>query len=87
MRKPNNYYEAEEVMSNIDYSIDREVEKELLNEDCYAQYSAYNFCGYVWHQDDKFYCEVWRYNSYVETFEGDTLEEIKEDVSSEYGYE
>lgn len=87
MRRPDGYYETDTVMSNFDKKIDRDVENELKNNECFSQYAGWNFCGYVWYKEDKFYCEVWQYNSYIETVVENSLEEIMATVSSDYGEE
>lgn len=88
-KKPKDYIEIDEVMSNFDYSIDKDVEIKLIKEDVYSQYSGWNFCGYVWFDktDELFKCEVWRYRSHIETFEAPTLKELKDDISWDYGCE
>ena len=87
-RIPDNYTEhAEAIMSNLDHSIEEDIAEEIKGKELYAQYSGWHFCGYVWWQDDKWCCEVWRYNSHVATFESDTLEEIMQEVSMEYGHD
>jgi hypothetical protein len=79
------YLIKEDIMSNFDHVIDREVEKELKENRCYSKYPGWNFSGNVWFQDNKFYCEVWQYHCHVETIEGDTLEDLMENVCCEYG--
>jgi hypothetical protein len=76
---------SESVMSNFDYDIDEKVAEAIKDKPLYAQYSSWNFCGYVWWQNGKWCCEVWTYGSWNETFVADTLSEIMSDVSSEYG--
>lgn len=87
IKLPKEYYETKTVMSNIDHSIDKKVEKEIVDGKYYGQYASWNFCGYVWHQEEKFYCEIWVYGSHVETIQADTLEEIMSEACSKYGSE
>lgn len=80
-------YLAESVMSNADHTIEEDVAKELKKGSFYAQYAGWNFCGYVWWNENKWSCEIWQYNSHIDTVQGDTLQEIMDKVSEEYGYE
>jgi len=73
-------------MSNCDHSIDEGLE-EALQEGSLCQYSGWNFCGYVWFEDGRYICQVWCHKSPREEILADTLKELMEDVSSEYGYE
>lgn len=76
-------------MSNIDHSIDgglAEALKEGENK-LYAQHAAWNFCGYVWYENDKFHEVVYRHNAPVGEFEADNLDELMTIVNNEYGYE
>lgn len=86
IRKPDYFmFLNKDVMSNFDHIIDKDVAKKIKREDYYAQYSGCNFCGYVWWQNNKWHCEVWRYRSFVETISENTLEEIMSSVSDQYG--
>lgn len=88
MRIPENFSEYHEtIMSNCDNIINDNVANAIKGKNLCSQYAGWNFCGYVWYQNSQWYCEVWVYKSWVETFNADTLEEIMTDVSDEYGYE
>ena len=84
-KRPKLYTEIDIGMSNFDHTIDSGVEKKLKEGKYYAQYSGWDFCGYVWWNKNKWSCEVWVYNSHVDTIHGDALEEIMEKVSEQYG--
>jgi len=77
----------EDVMSNFDKEIDRDVEKQLKEGNCYAGYPAWNFHGTVYYKDDKFYCEIWTYGFPNELINAETLEEIIELASDKYGWD
>lgn len=79
--------ELDDVMSNFDRQIEKDIEKELKETLSYAGYAAWDFHGDVWYEDGKFYCEIWRYHCHVNTLEADTLEEIMEEASEKYGYQ
>jgi len=85
-RIPEEYKEYDEaVMSNLDHDIRNEVAEHIKGKPLYSQYSGWNFCGQVWWECDMWNCEVWVYGSWQRTFNSDSLEEIMDDVSSEYG--
>lgn len=79
--------ELDTVMSNSDHTIENDVAEKLKQGKFYSQYAGWNFCGYVWWNNDKWSCEVWTYNSISEIIDGSTLEGIMEKVSDKYGYE
>jgi len=74
-------------LSNFDHSIDEGLEEALKAKlaKVYAQHSAWNFCGYVWFENNTFHEQIWRYNSPVAEMEADSLEALMEAVNSEYG--
>lgn len=75
------------VMTNLDHSIDYDVAEQLKKEEAIAQYSGWDFCGYVWwsREHERWMCEVWQYHSPIEVVEAETLEEIMSEVCSKYG--
>ncbi len=88
LRRPVNFKEHDSfIMSNADHLIDYEVANEIKDKELFSCYSGYEFCGYVWWQNNKWYCEIFRYHNYVETFSNEALEGIMIDVSFEYGSE
>lgn len=76
----------EDVMSNFDGIIDKEIEKELRTKFSYSKYPAWNFCGSVWFENNKFYCEIWQYGSITKVINGDTLEDVMRVACEWYGY-
>jgi hypothetical protein len=87
-RLPENFTEfSKDVMSNYDYVIDYNAAELVKSKPLYFRYTGWNFCGYVWWQNHKWYCDVWAYGSYCKTFDADKLENIMSDVSDEYGYD
>jgi len=88
LRMPKSFTEHPRcLMSNFDRDIDESVAKYIKNKPLYAQYSGWNFCGWVWWQNKKWCCEIWVYGGWCETFVANTLSEIMENVSQEYGYD
>lgn len=73
-------------MSNFDHSIDSGLEAALrADPTAYAQYAAWNFCGYVCAEGDGFDCEIWVYGAPVKTIHADTLQQIMDTAFGEYG--
>lgn len=75
---------SQDVMSNFDHIISKEVEQLLRAGGCYADYPAWNFHGTVWF-DKMFKCEIWRYCSHVATLEAVSLQEIMDEASKRWG--
>lgn len=75
------------IMSNFDGAIEQEIADVIIGKPLYSNYTAWNFCGYVWWQDNKWHCEVWHFGAYVDTFSSETLSELMSDISDEYGYQ
>lgn len=73
-------------MTNCDYSIEEWFEQ-FLRDGGTGNYTAWNFCGYVWFSDGKYHCEIWQYRHFKETVTADTLPEIMKMASDKYGYE
>lgn len=86
-KTPTSYIQtANEVMSNFDQIIDRDVEKLLKSSDYYTAYPAWNFYGEVWYDGENFHCQVEQYHAHMDTIIATTLEEIMEEVSDQYGW-
>ena len=85
---PQSYEEHHDsVMANFDSEIDEQVAEILQQEKKFAQYGGWNFCGYVWwnRRRKKWSCQVMHYHQHTMTVHANTLREIKEQVSDEYG--
>jgi hypothetical protein len=78
---------SEPVMSNFDHCIDAVVAAALQAGPCYAQYSGWDFCGWVWWLADRkeWACEVWCHQSHVETVTAPTLAEIMDEICGKWG--
>ena len=75
------------VATNFDHTYKEDVAKTLKTQPCkvYAQYSGWNFCGYVWHNGQNFVCQVWVFGSPCEEIEAEDIEDLMKKVSEEYG--
>ena len=86
LRLPEDFkYCKETIMSNFNHTIDKKIAKSIKNKKLVAQYAGWNFCGWVWWQANQWNCEIWRYHSYIETINANTLEEIMDEVCETYG--
>jgi len=76
-------------ISNFDHSIEKGCEEALREGEgkVYCQHAAYNFCGYVWFENDKFYERVMRYKATVAVFVNDSLKELMHEVNERFGSE
>ena len=75
------------VMTNFDHSIDEKVAEQLkAKPDHYAQYSGWNFCGYVW-WEGQWACEVWVAHSPQEIIRAPGLNVLMHEVSDRYGWD
>lgn len=84
---PDDYERTDELMSNFDHSVNKNVEREMLTSKKYSSYPAYNFFGKVWYENGLWYCEVWVYGSHRGTVTGDSPEDIMNTLSNQYGQE
>lgn len=75
------------LMSNFDHIIDKEVEAKLKIGKYKAAYVAMEFFSYCWWNpnESKFYAEVWRYGSHVDTIYSETAQGIMDALCEEWG--
>jgi len=86
IRIPKNFKSySEDIMSNCNHDINYKIADKIKNKSLYSTYTGWNFCGYVWWQNNKWFCEIWTYNSWNKTFVENTLEDIMTEVCLEYG--
>ena len=76
---------AEDIMTNFDHSIEDGAEKLLMENKVYGFYPALDFHGAVWFEDGKFHCEVWHFGIHIDTVDADSLQEIMDTCSRQYG--
>lgn len=91
MKTKDNREFEDSAYSNFDHTFEygfKETEKMIKeNSDKFFGHSAWNFCGYIWFENDKFYEEVWCYQIHNETFENENLRDLIENVNMKYGYD
>lgn len=75
------------VMSNFDHEIDEDAAFKLLEGKHYAQYSARDFCGYVYYVSDEgiWRCEIWQNHSYNHLLEAGSLRLIMDQACEKFG--
>jgi hypothetical protein len=76
------------VYSNFDHDLDTEVAEKLKEQagEVYAQHAAWNFCGYIWFENETWHEEVWVHGSAVETRSEEKLEDLIDSVNQSYGH-
>ena len=79
------YHTNEEVCSNFDGIINQTVVDELIHNNCWSEYPAWNWWGKVWHNGEKFHIEVRFYGSVVGTYDAATMEELRQIVCENHG--
>jgi len=72
-------------MSNSDHSINQEIADELKTSLSYAGYTACNFYGIVWYENNQYHCEIKRYRCHVDTISSADLIDIMNIASEQYG--
>jgi len=82
-------YCGDDVMSNFDHIIDKDVEGKIKGKSLYAYYPGWNFHGIVWFdkRTKKWRCLVSQFHVHVETIETSTLQGLMSEVCKTYGYE
>ncbi len=82
--RPDELEDYGDVMSNFDHTIRVDAERYLKTHKAYGNYAGWNFYGEVWF-DEKFKCQVDQYCRHSATIYGDSLAQIMEKVSSQFG--
>jgi hypothetical protein len=80
-------YSGDALITNLTGKIDQDIELKIKGSNHFSRYSAWNFNGLVWWNDELGFwrIEVWQYNNYVATYLADTLEELANEVDRIYG--
>lgn len=87
---PQDYIDSDTtLMSNYDHQIDPVVTERLMNADELADYPGRDFHAKVWYdkQAKVWYAAVRRYSAHMDTIEGETPDELRRNVSYEYGWD
>lgn len=82
------FEEGRTTYSNIDHEFEM-TEEEVKNSCKYHQHAAYNFCGYVWWDNERevFIEQVWQYKTMVDEMVCSSLELLIEKINEYYGDE
>lgn len=78
-------YGGDEIMSNFDGRVVQETADKIKGKPLFSTYSAWNFNGRVWWNNEKWLCEVWIYKTYIETVICDNLSDIMDNLCDKYG--
>lgn len=72
-------------ITNFDHSIDRDQIDKLRLGAAFSRHAAWDFCGRVWFDGNKWHEEVWVYGIAREIVTADTPEELMRTVNAMYG--
>ena len=75
----------DDLMTNFDNSIDRDVRALVDAGTHYGAYTARDFMGYIWKTPEGYTAEIWCFHVHVDTIVASTLEELKAEASATYG--
>lgn len=77
------------LMSNFDHTIEPDAEARLKEGRCTGQYSAWNFFGIVWWEEEAahFVCEVWINHQIAATAQAATLVALRDGLCALFGYD
>lgn len=78
--------EGKEVYNNFDH-VQRLSDEELKKSGKRHQHAAWNFCGYVHYDEDKYKEDVWQYGTLIETLEGTSIMDVVTQANDKYGSE
>ena len=76
-----------EVMSNALDGVPESSEANLRGKKAWGSYPGWEFHGLVWWRYGQFHCQVSRYKTPRGTISADTLPELKQAVSEEFGFD
>lgn len=76
--------------SNFDHTFEHGIEETtkmiMENPDNYFDHNAWNFCGYIWFENNKFYEEIWVHRNHRYTLESEDLGDLITEANNDYGY-
>jgi hypothetical protein len=76
---------SDAVYSNFDHMLESAIVEELNGGDKFAQHAAWNFCGYVYRDENGWHEEVWMNGSPVEMLHGDSVESVIAQANEKFG--
>lgn len=77
----------EDLMSNYDHQVNKEVESLIKNNKILVDYPGWNFHAQCWFDNEKFHAAIKVYQVEQEILSADTPEELMEIVSLKYGWD
>jgi len=78
---------GDNLMSNFDGEVDQKIAARMKVEHVTANYPGWNFNAQCWFEGGKFKAAVRCYSAHVATYAADTPEELRDEISAEYGSE
>ena len=79
--------EVAEVMTNAEDGVPAGSDEALRGKEVWGAYPGWDFHGQVWWRHGQFHCAVSRYKALRATLSADTLPELKQAVSEEFGFD
>ncbi|MBX3242281.1 MAG: hypothetical protein KIT80_14940 [Chitinophagaceae bacterium] len=80
-------YQGDVVVSNLDDSINPEIEAAIKNKPLFSRYAAYHFNGIIWWNDKLgYWCgEVWVLRQYVAFYLAENLSLLADEMNFHHG--
>jgi hypothetical protein len=78
-----------DVISNFDHEIDDDIAAELQKKEAFSRYPGWNFNARVWwsRNPEIWRAEVWVLGSSEAVVEGDSLQEIHDQICARWGHD
>ncbi len=76
-----------DVITNFDHSIDEDVAEKLREGGTFARHAAWNFNGLVWFDGGRWHERVSVYGQTRNAYTADTLEQLRQIVNDEFGWQ
>lgn len=71
--------------SNIDHLLNDDVLTAVAAGGVRGQHAAWDYCGWVWKDDEGWHETVMRYGQHLDTFHGDSAKSVIEQTLEAYG--
>ena len=79
-----------DAFSNFDHTFKHGIEETtkmiMENPDRCFGHAAWDFRGYIWFENDRFYEEIWSHHSHINTLESEDLRDLITKANDIYGY-
>ena len=89
LRLPTDFkeYPGDAIVSNLDNSINPEIEEAIKSKPLFSRYSAFHFNGIIWWNDNiGYWCgEVWVLKKYVASYLAENLSALADEINFHRG--